>query len=79
MPWSRQRLDELTSGLVAVFEEGEAKVTGLKDLTGEVRICSAIDRQPAAQCFAQSPIDKLLACRLTSRRGKGIRSLPYLI
>ena len=48
MPWSRQRLDELTSGLVAVLEEGEAKVIGLKDLTGEVRNLSAVDSQIAA-------------------------------
>ncbi|KAK9907766.1 hypothetical protein WJX75_009571 [Coccomyxa subellipsoidea] len=37
LPWSRQRIDELTKGLIANLDAslGKAEITGIKDLTGE--------------------------------------------
>lgn len=39
LPWSRQRIDELTKGLNANLDAslGKAEITGIKDLTGEVK------------------------------------------
>ena len=39
LPWSRQRIDELTKGLIANLDAslGKAEITGIKDLTGEVK------------------------------------------
>ena len=38
LPWSRQKIDELTKGLAADLDAslGKAEIIGVKDLTGEV-------------------------------------------
>lgn len=44
LPWSRQKIDDLTKGLVANLDSslGTAEILGVKDLTGEVRRASCI-------------------------------------
>lgn len=38
LPWSKQKIDELTKGLAANLDAslGKAEILGVKDLTGEV-------------------------------------------